>query len=51
RHSLGMEEEAVAVEAAVENVLDAGHRTADIAAGKSAISTSEMGAKVLEQLA
>ncbi|MCA9195953.1 MAG: 3-isopropylmalate dehydrogenase, partial [Planctomycetales bacterium] len=36
RHSLGMEEEAVAVEAAVDNVLDAGHRTADIAAGKSA---------------
>lgn len=30
RHSLGLEEEAAAVEAAVEKVLDAGYRTGDI---------------------
>jgi 3-isopropylmalate dehydrogenase len=42
RHSLRLEVEATAVEAAVDAVLDAGHRTADIAAGGAAVSTSRM---------
>ena len=51
RHSLGLEAEALAVEAAVAGVLDAGHRTADIAAGGSTIGTAEMGQLVLDALA
>jgi len=51
RHSLGLEEEAAVVERAVENVLNAGHRTADIAAGSESISTQDMGTRVLEALA
>ena len=51
RHSLSLETEAVAVEAAVAGVLDAGHRTADIAAGGSTIGTAEMGQLVLDALA
>ena len=51
RHSLGLETEAVAVEAAVAGVLDGGHRTADIAAGGSTIGTAEMGQMVLDALA
>jgi 3-isopropylmalate dehydrogenase len=50
RHSLGLETEAAAVETAVEHVVDAGHRTADIAAGGPAIGTAEMGTKVVEAL-
>jgi len=51
RHSLSLEEEAAAVEQAVERVLDAGHRTADIAAGQEAVGTKKMGALVVEALA
>ena len=51
RHSLGLEAEALAVEAAVAGVLDAGYRTADIAAGGSTIGTAEMGQLVLDALA
>ena len=44
-------DEADAIETAVENVLNAGHRTADIAAkGEKVLSTSEMGALIREQL-
>lgn len=50
RHSLGLEQEAAAVEAAVERVVDAGHRTADIAAGGPSIGTQEMGALVVTAL-
>lgn len=51
RHSLHLEQEAVAVEQAVENVLGAGHRTRDIAArGASSLTTEEMGTKVVEAL-
>ncbi|GGJ02266.1 3-isopropylmalate dehydrogenase [Alicyclobacillus cellulosilyticus] len=47
RHSLGMEDEARAVEAAVRAVLDAGHRTRDLAGpGEPALTTAEMGDKV-----
>lgn len=51
RHSLGLEQEAVAVEGAVEKVIDAGHRTADIAAGGPSIGTTEMGTHVVAALA
>lgn len=50
RHELNLPAEADAIEAAVSSVLDAGHRTADIAAGGKALSTQEMGEKVLEAL-
>lgn len=44
RHSLDMETEAQLVEEAVAAILDAGHRTADVAAsGQSAVTTQEMG--------
>ena len=51
RYSFGLKAEADAIETAVENVLNAGHRTADIAAkGEKVLSTSEMGALIREQL-
>jgi 3-isopropylmalate dehydrogenase len=51
RHSLGLEAEARAVEAAVFAAIVAGHRTADIALpGRPAASTREMGEAVLQQL-
>ena len=51
RYSFGLKDEADAIETAVENVLNAGHRTADIAAkGEKVLSTSEMGALIREQL-
>ena len=49
RHSFQLEKEAVAVEAAVSEVLNAGHRTADLAAsGQKRVSTAEMGQRVVE---
>jgi 3-isopropylmalate dehydrogenase len=50
RHSLQLEDEAAAVEAAVDRVLATGYRTPDIAAGGAAISTAEMGRRVVEEL-
>ncbi len=50
QHSLGLSEEAAAIDAAVEAVLEAGHRTADIAAGEKSLSTVEMGDLVVEAL-
>lgn len=50
RHSLGLTGEADAIESAVDSVLDAGLRTADIAAGGPSVGTSEMGDRVLEAL-
>lgn len=51
RSSLGLHDEAAAVEAAVAATLDQGYRTADIAAtGQTAISTSAMGDRVLAAL-
>ena len=50
RHSLGLEDEARAVESAVDAVLNAGHRTPDIAAGGKSVSTSEMGTLVEAQI-
>lgn len=51
RNSLGLVEEAVAVETAVSHTLQAGYRTADIARGGSSIGTKEMGEQVVAVLA
>lgn len=51
RYSLGREDIAMKIEAAVRKTLESGARTRDIAlAGEKALSTSEMGGKVLEVL-
>ena len=50
RHSLGLTDEAKAVEAAVQQVLADGLRTADIAGGGDSIGTQAMGAAVTERL-
>ena len=53
RYSLGLEEEANAVEEAVDAVLDAGYRTADLTAGRSdvkQVGTREMGDLIVEHL-
>jgi 3-isopropylmalate dehydrogenase len=53
RHSLGLEEEARAVEKAVDAAVTAGARTGDMGpdlVGQRAISTREMGAAVCERL-
>ncbi|MEX0701055.1 MAG: 3-isopropylmalate dehydrogenase [Planctomycetales bacterium] len=51
RHSLDLETEAAAIEAAVDRVLDAGCRTRDIAAGGPSLATEDMGSRVVEQIA
>ena len=51
RHSLGLRQEADAVEHAIAQAIASGARTADIAAdGESRISTSEMTAEILRGL-
>ena len=51
RHSLGLEEEARAVESAVEATLAAGLRTRDLVApGEEPVTTRAMGAAVVERL-
>lgn len=51
RHSLGLGEEADAVEAAIQGVISDGMRTADIAApGESAVSTTAMADAVIQKL-
>jgi 3-isopropylmalate dehydrogenase len=50
RLSLNLPEEATAIEEAVDRVLAAGHRTADIGGGKNSLTTAEMTAKVLAAL-
>jgi 3-isopropylmalate dehydrogenase len=51
RHSLGLEQEALAVEAAVENVLAQGYRTPDIAGpGAHILGTQQMGDLVAAEL-
>jgi 3-isopropylmalate dehydrogenase len=51
RLSLGLEEEAAAVEAAVAGALRDGCRTADIASGGPALSTSAMGDEIASRVA
>jgi 3-isopropylmalate dehydrogenase len=49
RHSFHLEREAACIESAVNGALAAGHRTRDLArGGQAALSTSEMGSKVVE---
>ena len=50
RHSLNLDAEAAAIERAVNQVLDQGLRTADIAGGGAAIGTTAMGDAVVQQL-
>ena len=51
RHSLGLEEEAAAVEAAIADAIAGGARTADIvAAGQTRVSTDEMTAEIIRCL-
>ena len=51
RHSLGLEQEATAVERAIARAIGVGARTADIASdGKSRVSTSEMTAEIVRGL-
>jgi len=50
RHSFQLEREAACVEASVSAVLAQGARTADLAKGHAAVSTTEMGQKVVEQV-
>jgi 3-isopropylmalate dehydrogenase len=51
RHSLGLEAEARAIEAAVASALTDGLRTADIAAGGKAIGTAEAGSAIVALIA
>jgi 3-isopropylmalate dehydrogenase len=51
RHSLGLEDEATAVEKAVDQALSAGHRTIDLAVGdESALDTADMCAVIINNL-
>lgn len=51
RYSLGLEQEAQAIESAVEHTIEAGCRTADIAiSGQTALTTSQMTNEVLMRL-
>jgi 3-isopropylmalate dehydrogenase len=51
RHSLGLGEEAAAIEAAVDGVLDDGIRTGDIAsAGAEVVGTTVMGDEVAKRV-
>jgi 3-isopropylmalate dehydrogenase len=50
RHGLELDAEARAIESAVSQVLKAGHRTADIAAGARPIGTEAMGSLVVEAI-
>ena len=48
RHSAGLERDAGDIESAIEHVLDAGYRTADIAMGGHISRTSEIGELICE---
>jgi 3-isopropylmalate dehydrogenase len=50
RYAFALENEALAIEDAVNKVLDAGFRTADIAHGEEALGTVEMTDKILEYI-
>jgi 3-isopropylmalate dehydrogenase len=52
RYSFDLDAEAASIEDAVERTLAAGHRTSDLAAaGEPSVGTTEMGRRVIEQLA
>jgi 3-isopropylmalate dehydrogenase len=50
RHTFSMEEEARAIEKAVESILDKGYRTSDIAKGKDFLGTKEITDRIIETL-
>lgn len=50
QYSFAMKEEAEAIETAVNNVLEKGYLTADLARGEVALTTDEWTAKVLEEI-
>ncbi len=51
RHSLGLTQEAEAIEAAVEQSIDDGYRTEDLQEpGKKVLGTKEMGKQIIEQI-
>ncbi|OAS84896.1 3-isopropylmalate dehydrogenase [Metabacillus litoralis] len=50
RQSFGLEEEAKAIEKAVDNVLNAGNRTADLAEDGKAVSTKQIGEEIKNAL-
>jgi len=50
RYSLSLTEEAACVERAVDQVLQDGYRTADVAGGGATTSTTEMGGRVVAAL-
>lgn len=50
RWSFDLEEEAVCIESAVSTVLQAGYRTADIAAGGPSVNCREMTERILEKI-
>ena len=50
RYAFGLEEEARNIERAVDDVLEAGVRTADIAHGVNAVGCKEMTAEILKRL-
>ena len=47
-HSFGLKDEHDAIVNAVDEVLNAGYRTADLAHGKNALSTTEITEKIIE---
>jgi 3-isopropylmalate dehydrogenase len=47
RHSLGLEDEAAAVETAVDTVLESGARTADLG---GPVTTTELGRKIIQEI-
>ena len=52
RYSLGLEQEAQAIEAAVEHVIEAGYRTEDLReAGQHVVGTQEMGGLIADTVA
>jgi len=52
RYSLGLEQEAQAIEAAVEHVIEAGYRTEDLReAGQQVVGTQEMGGLIADTVA
>jgi len=50
RYSIGQEEAALAIENAIENVLELGFRTKDIARGGKFVSTVEMGDLIVKEI-
>lgn len=50
KYSFGFEKEASQIDSAIENVLNRGLRTADIASGGAAISCSAMGEEILTEI-